>query len=332
MKPPANEPTAPMEREIARLRGDLLTVARRCSHDLRTPLGGIVTTAEAIREILAHCDPSAVPLAESLLNSAEDMSPLIKQVSFVSRASANPLPKTDVHMAEPVFIALQRLESRILKRQATVTEPPTWPVVAGVPSWLEAIWWQFLLNALRHGGEKCRIELGWTPQNDSLRFWLSDNGPGVPPALHGKLFATFDSLHAEPGVPGLGLSIVQRLVELQGGQCGHETPASGGALFSSPCPSKRVSQTPRALTRVHKLKTGARPSRAQQPPNCQATENFRIRSVASPFLRPRTARIVPLAMPIDPGLHFAVSTGGCGTQICPVGVPKCVNFGWHFLC
>jgi signal transduction histidine kinase len=231
MKHPANEPTAGMEREIARLRGDLLTVARRCSHDLRTPLGGIVTTAEAIREILTHSDPSAAPLAESLLNSAEEMSQLIKQVSFVARASANPLPKTAVHMAEPVFIALQRLESRILKRQATVKEPPTWPVVPGVPSWLEAIWWQFLLNALRHGDEKCRIELGWTRQDNSIHFWLSDSGPGVPPALCEKLFARFDSLHAEPGVPGLGLSIVQRLVELQGGQCGHEKPASGGALF-----------------------------------------------------------------------------------------------------
>jgi signal transduction histidine kinase len=159
------------------------------------------------------------------------MAQLIKQISFVTRASASPLPKTTVHMTEPVFVALQRLESRILKQQGLVKEPPAWPVVFGVPTWVEMIWWHFLVNALKQGGNKCRIELGWTQEKESTRFWITDNGPGVPEALHGKLFKEFHSLHAEHSVPGLGLSIVQRLVELQGGVCGYEKPEQGGALF-----------------------------------------------------------------------------------------------------
>ncbi len=230
MKPP-DGPATSAERENARLRGDLMTLAKRFSHDLRTPLGGIVSTAEAIREILAKHDPTAVSLVEALLSSTDEMAQLIKQVSFVARASASPLPKTTVHMAEPVFIALQRLESRILRQQAALTEPPTWPVVPGVPAWLEVIWWHLLRNALQYGGPNCRIELGWTAQAGSLRFWLSDTGPGVPEALHGKLFRGFHALHEEHGVPGFGLSIVQRLVELQGGDCGYETRGQGGALF-----------------------------------------------------------------------------------------------------
>ncbi len=91
-------------------------------------------TAEAIKEILAEHDPSSIALANSLLGSAEEMTQLIKQVSFVARASANPLPKTTVHMAEPVFAALQRLESRILKHGAAVKEPQEWPVLPGVMS------------------------------------------------------------------------------------------------------------------------------------------------------------------------------------------------------
>lgn len=231
MTSPAKTPTADVESENARLRGDLLTVAKRFSHDVRTPLGGIVSSAEAIKEILAKHDPSAAGLADSLLSSAEEIGQLIKQLSFVARASANPLPKTTGSMADPVFAALQRLESRILKRQAVVHEPKSWPSVSGVPVWLEAIWWQMLLNALKHGGPGRYIDLGWASEQDSLRFWISDNGPGVPESLRGKLFAEFDSLHTRQDVPGLGLSIVQRLVELQGGVCGHERPTSGGALF-----------------------------------------------------------------------------------------------------
>lgn len=222
---------AQLEQENSRLRGDLLTIARRFSHDFRTPLGGVVNAAEAIREILAHHDPSAVPLADSVLASAEEMAQLIKQVSFVARASANPPPLAPVDMADPVFVALQRLESRILRRQAVVKEPASWPVALGVPAWLEMIWWHFIANALKHGGEKCCIELGWTRLENAIRFWVADNGPGVPQAYQGILFKEFHLLHTEQNVPGLGLSIVQRLVELQGGICGHDTRDQGGALF-----------------------------------------------------------------------------------------------------
>lgn len=231
MKQSASQSTAAVENENARLRGDLLTLAKRFSHDLRTPLGGIVSSAEAVKEILATHDPSATPLADSLLASADDMTQLIKQVSFVARASASPLPKTSVHMAEAVFPALQRLESRALKRKAVIAEPPSWPVVAGVLAWLEVIWWHLISNALKHGGDSCHIELGWAKQENAIRFWVADNGPGVPEDLRGKLFKEFHSLHEEQNVKGLGLSIVQRLVELQGGSCGHEHPKTGGARF-----------------------------------------------------------------------------------------------------
>jgi signal transduction histidine kinase len=230
-QPAANLTETTRERENQRLRGDLLTVASRVSHDLRTPLGGIVSTAEALKEILAQHDPGAVKLVDALLNSAEEMSHLIRQVSFISRASAVPLPKVPVHMAEPVFGARQRLESRVLRRQAAVNEPASWPVVPGVTAWLENIWWNLLVNALKHGGERCRIELGWTPEKDSHRFWIADNGPGVPEPLQGKLFKGFDALHEARDVPGLGLSLVQRLVALQGGVCGHEQSKMGGACF-----------------------------------------------------------------------------------------------------
>jgi signal transduction histidine kinase len=240
MKRTANDKVAQTESEVARLRGDLLTLAKRFSHDLRTPLGGIMSSAEAIKEALALHDPSAAPLADSLLNSADEMGQIIKQVSFVARASAMPQPKTPVHMAEPVFVALQRLESRVRKRQAVVKEPADWPVVPGVAAWLEVIWWQLVMNSLKHGGQSCHIELGWTTHNDQIRFWVLDNGPGVPENMTGKLFKEFHRLHSEQDVTGFGLPIVQRLVELQQGTCGHERPGHGGALFFFTLPADKT--------------------------------------------------------------------------------------------
>jgi K+-sensing histidine kinase KdpD len=216
-------------RENGRLRGDLLTIVRRISHDLRTPLGGIITTSEMLKETLAENNPSSASLVTPILDSADGMSKLIERVNFVLKASATSYSKERVKMGETVFNALQRLESRILKSGALVAEPASWPEVNGVAPWLETVWWNLLANALQHGNPS-RIELGWRKDKNTFRFWMSDDGGGVPPGKIVKLFQPFHSLH-EPDAPqGLGLSIMQRLVELQDGDCGYE-PAPGGGCF-----------------------------------------------------------------------------------------------------
>lgn len=221
-----------LERENARLRGDLLTIGSRISHDLRTPLGGIVTTTEVLREILAE-KKAPVTLTQVIFDSVDDQARLIEQVSFLVKATANPLPKKQVRMDEIITVTMQRLESRILKKSATVIEPASWPQINGVASWLEMIWRNFLVNALQHTGEKPRIELSWRKENAGFRFGICDNGPGVPEEIRPGLFQQFDSLYKPDSKRGLGLSIVQRLVDLQGGDCGYEPGPNGACFFFS---------------------------------------------------------------------------------------------------
>lgn len=219
-----------MEDENARLRGDLLTVASRISHDLRTPLGGIVTAAEVLREMLADARQPET-LTQAILNSVDDMTRLIKQISVVTRATAQPQPLKPVNMSHVVAIVLQRVERQITKRGASVIEPPSWPEINGVADWLEYVWISLLTNAVRHTAEKVRIELSWREENGWCRFGVADNGGGVREDLRRTLFCPFHSLHKpEGGTRGLALSIVQRLMELQGGNCGYE-PRPGGSFF-----------------------------------------------------------------------------------------------------
>ena len=215
----------------ARLRGDLLTVATRISHDLRAPLGGITSTGEILREILAEKDPASAALMDSLFTSVDELTRLIKSVSAVTKASAHPRAKGKVRMGEIVSGVLERLESRTLKRRAAIVQPASWPEVDGVDSWLEVIWWNLLANALQHAGDSPQIEFGWREETGKIQFWISDNGPGAPADRRGKLFQPFDSLHEPNSRQGLGLSVVRRLVELQGGDCGYEANPKGGARF-----------------------------------------------------------------------------------------------------
>src|ERR1700722_17537795 len=187
-----------LEEQNARLRGDLLTVASRVSHDLRTPLGGIITATEVLREILAG-QKESLPLTKAILDSEDDMTRLIKQISFVTRATAQPSPKEPVHMGKIVSETLQRLESRILKKNATIVEPASWPQINGVEVWLEAIWENFLTNALQYTSRNPRIEISWHEENSFCRFAISDNGGGVPEHIRRGLFQPFHLLYKPDG-------------------------------------------------------------------------------------------------------------------------------------
>lgn len=215
--------------ENARLRGDLLTVGSRVNHDLRTPLGSIVSTAELLKEIIGDSEPSAAPLIDMLFSSADEITKIMRLVSLLTKATARPVSKRKIKTGEPVSRALQKLERRILEKKAEVALPDDWPECDGVDDWLEFIWFNFLINALQHGGPK--IQLGWSREKAGFRFWIRDSGPGVPKEAQADLFQPFDSLHRPGSKRGLGLSVVQRLVELQGGRCRYEAGVGGSPVF-----------------------------------------------------------------------------------------------------
>ena len=218
-------------RETLRLRGDLLTVARRVNHDLRSSLNGVVTAAEVIKEIFAADNPDDLELVQPVADSAAEIARLIDQVSFVAKATAVPVPPQSLAMDELVWKGLGRVERRIHERKAHVAHADVWPVVKGVAAWIETIWADLVLNALDHGGTNPHVELGWSEDGAGYRFWVDDRGPGVPVEKRTALFKPFNRL-AEPGsLRGFGLSVVQRLTELQGGGCGYEPREGGGARF-----------------------------------------------------------------------------------------------------
>ncbi len=221
--------------ENARLHGDLLTISSRVGHDLRTPLGGIAATGQLLHEILAE-NNLPVSFTQSILDSIDDMTRLVKQISFVTRATANPIPKTKINMKESVNAALLRLESHVFKKNASLVQPDSWPQINGVASWLEEVWWNLMSNSLRHATDPPRIELKWREQDGWHRFEVCDQSGGVPDDIRPGLFQPFDTLHEFHGVKGLGLSIVQRLIMLQGGKCGYE-PVPGGSCFHFLLPS-----------------------------------------------------------------------------------------------
>lgn len=224
--------------ENARLRGDLKTVARRVSHDLRTPLGCIYTTSGVFKELPPGDQETVLTMAGVIKESAAEISQIVDRVSFVLRASADPIAPTRVDMGGVVTTVLNQLEKDLQKADARVTIPSAWPEVAGVATWLGVIWSNLIQNAFQHGGPSAKIHLRWEPVQGFIRFSVVDQGPGIPDVRMASLFSPFEKLHGLH-VAGLGLSFVQRLVSLQGGECGYEKSAGEGACFFFTLPAIR---------------------------------------------------------------------------------------------
>lgn len=218
-------------RELARARGDLLTIARRISHEMRSPLGCILTSADVLKEELADSSPAVQALTEPIVESANEVLELIDRLTLVARATAGSAVPEPVDMGMVVWAANERFASRVHAARAQVVEPKEWPVVVGVRDWLERIWQNLIDNALRHAGPEPRIEFGWSRVDEEVRLFVCDRGPGVPEALRAGLFRPFHRLHEADAGRGMGLAIVHRLVELQGGSCGYEPAEPHGACF-----------------------------------------------------------------------------------------------------
>jgi signal transduction histidine kinase len=98
---------------------------------------------------------------------------------------------------------------------------------------VEEVWVNYISNAIKYGGRPPRVQLGATVQsNGMVSFWVRDNGPGIAPEDQRQLFIPFTKLHqVQIEGHGLGLSIVQRIVERLGGEVGIESEVGQGSTF-----------------------------------------------------------------------------------------------------
>jgi signal transduction histidine kinase len=215
-------------RENLQLRGDLKTIARRVAHDARTPLGCIQTVCELIKSVPPADQAALLESLGLITSSTGELNLLVDRVSALVRATLDPLPAMIFPMGPAVDSALRQLPPEQEVAVGRIRQPAQWPEAEGVPAWTEAIWWNLIRNALMHGGDG-PVQLGWTRDNGTIRFWVSSPGALAPESFP-RLLRRFHQLHQQPSA-GFGLSVVERLVALQDGQCGYETADGNQAVF-----------------------------------------------------------------------------------------------------
>ena len=223
---------AAQERE--QLIQELDAFARTVAHDLKSPLSPILGYSELLLDEKSELSPEMRrSFVQMIADSARRMGNIIDELLLLARMRQSELQTHPLDMAAVVSDALGRLAYLINEYEADIVVADAWPSALGYAPWVVEVWVNYISNALKYGGNPPRVELGADVLPDGTpRFWVRDNGAGLTAEQQALLFTPFTQLsngHVEGH--GLGLSIVQRIVERLAGEVGVESEPGQGSLF-----------------------------------------------------------------------------------------------------
>lgn len=205
------------------------------SHDLRAPLRAVDGFAQlTVRELGTAAPARALQHLQRVRDSAQQMGTLIDDLLALSRFSRQPLTTQNVAAGSLVQECLQTLSSEYDSARTCITIGEI-PPCEGDPHLLKQVWINLISNALKYSSKRdaARVEIGSLQQADETVYFVRDNGAGFDMRYADKLFGAFQRLHGAREFPGngVGLAIVQRIVNRHGGRVWAEAALNQGAAF-----------------------------------------------------------------------------------------------------
>jgi PAS domain S-box-containing protein len=230
--------------ELERMNQELESFAYSVSHDLRAPLRAIDGFSGLLQErTKGKIDTESTRFIKVVRENTKRMEQLIKDLLFFSRASRTELKYTELNMMEIVKqICEDEINPEICKK--VDLEIHTLPSAQGDLSLLRQVWINLIDNAFKYTKQQKnpRIEIGSYPVEDQQIFYIRDNGVGFDPAYSKKIFGVFQRLHSSDQFEGtgVGLAIVERIIQRHGGAIWAESKENEGAKFFFSLPVRKT--------------------------------------------------------------------------------------------
>lgn len=228
---------------------ELDAFAHTVAHDLKNQVFTVAGNAELLLDKQTPPEPDEQEeMLRDILRSAQKMSQVIQELLLLAQVRRADVAKTEIDMPAVLAEARARVWSLLEETdgELVVHSAELWPPACGYAPWVEEIWYNYISNALKYGGQPPRVELGAErPDTERVCFWVRDNGPGLTADQIERLFVEFTrvgdagqsgQLHGH----GLGLSIVKRIVDKLGGDVGVQSQLGVGSVFrfylpAAPC-------------------------------------------------------------------------------------------------
>lgn len=234
--------------EANKVKGEFLA---NVSHELRTPLNSIIGFAEVMQETLADrtgpVDEKRKRYAANIINSSRRLLELINDLLDLAKIEAGRmevrLATVSIQDTAEGLANLIRPQAEQRSVQVRVRVQPNLPPAETDPGKLQQVLFNFLANAVKFSPPDSSVVLAATLENAPnagsqarLRLSVTDQGPGIAPEDHDKVFEKFSQLDPtvtrEHGGTGLGLTISKELADMLGGHIELDSDTGRGATFA----------------------------------------------------------------------------------------------------
>ncbi len=222
--------------ELVEVNRELDAFAYTISHDLRAPLRAMHGFADALLEDFGSTLPKEGQRFVSRIRAAAlRMDALISDILTYSRLAREEVSLRPVALEAAVDQVLANMAPLIEETRATISVAHPLPAVnAHRPTLVQAIE-NLLTNAIKFvaPGTRADVRITAEQRDDFVRLTIDDNGIGLDPAQHERVFQPFQRLHGVEAYPGtgIGLAIVRRSMDRMGGSCGVDPKPGGGSRF-----------------------------------------------------------------------------------------------------
>lgn len=219
------------------------------SHDLRAPLRAINGFGQILAERHAgQLDEKGRHYLENVITSARHMGALIEDLLHYSRVGRSALRALPVSL-EPILSELETERAgRLAETGARFEIAPPLPRPLGDATLIRQILANLIDNALtyRHHDVPTEVKVWARQEFDAVLIHVRDNGIGIAPEYHEKIFEVFQRLHTEEEYPGtgIGLAIARKAARLMGGDVSLQSAPHEGCTFCVrlPAADSRVSK------------------------------------------------------------------------------------------
>lgn len=207
------------------------------SHDLKSPLITIRGFLGFLQEdaLTGNFDRLQADLAR-IRDATDKMHRLLDELLELSRVGRKMNAPQHVPFGDIVREALELVSGQIKTRGVTVAVADGLPVVYGDRARLVEVVQNLVDNAVKFSGDnrEPRVEIGAraADHDEGPVFYVRDNGIGVDPQYHERIFGLFNKLDVQSDGTGVGLALVRRIVEVHGGRVWVESEGAGrGSTF-----------------------------------------------------------------------------------------------------
>lgn len=222
---------------------ELQEFAHAASHDLKAPLRGIRHMAALLeRHLEGKLDGEATRFLPLIISRADHLHRLLDGLLKYAQITYR---QHTVESIDTGTLARQVVDLLDPPAGLEVTIPQSMPSCSTARAPLEQTLLNLLSNAIRYSSPHGTVSLSAREVGSWIEFSVTDNGPGIAPEYHEKIFGIFETLGApsESGGTGIGLAIVKKIVEQHGGKIAVTSMPGQGAVFRFTWPKEFAYQT-----------------------------------------------------------------------------------------